>query len=316
MAGIHPRFDATIQATQDWERRRLAERLLEVRFAKDVAGLVSLQGQLGFDYLSDGQLSMWWQDIFRPFTENVRGLRKGPLMRWYNTNTFYYAPVVEERLHSDGGALEGKIDATVLASGKGRIALPDPLTFLDCCEDKRYVRREKLMLAYCDRVLGPTLRRLSKKGLSYVQFSAPALVARFRREKVGSDELSLLGEGLRSALKGTTLSSGYHTFFGDAAPYLPRLFDVIPTNDLGFDLSETDPARIDGDRKKGVIAGAADSRNSYVESPAELAKKVEVLKDRFKRVTLSPSADLQHVPRPVADEKLKNLARARRLLSG
>ena len=242
-------------------------------------------------------------------------MRKGPLVRWYNTNTFYYTPVVEERLRSDGGALDGKIDSAVLASGKGRIALPDPLTFLDCCENRHYAGREKLMLAYCDRVLGPTLRRASGLGLSYVQFSAPALVARFRQEKVGWDELRQLGEGLRSALRGTRLRSGYHTFFGDATPYLPKLFDVIPTDDLGFDLTETDPALVEGDASKGVIAGAASSRSSYVESPAELAKKVEVLKDRFRLVTLSPSADLQHVPRPVADEKLKNLSRARRLLT-
>jgi methionine synthase II (cobalamin-independent) len=314
LSGIHPRLEETIQATQDWERGRVDGRSLKRSFEGDVRKLVSLQKNLGFDYLSDGQLTTAWQDIFRPITMGVGGLKKGPLVRWFNTNTFYYVPVVDGPIETDGAFVEGKLDGAILDSGKARVCVPDPITFVEACDDRHYHSREKLIFAYCDGVLRPTLAKLSAEGAAYVQFSAPGLVARFRTEKVRKAELSLVGEGIRNAIRGTNLSTGYHTFFGDASPYLPLLFDVMPTDDIGFDLSETDPEHLQGDGK-GVIAGVANARSSYVETPRELAARVALLADKFRRITLAPSADLQYVPRSVADEKLNSLSRARRLLA-
>lgn len=287
---------------------------LKQSFGADVRKLISLQEDLGFDYLSDGQLTTTWQDIFRPITLGVKGLKKGPLVRWFNTNTFYYVPVVKGPMNTDGEFVEGKLDGAVVDSGRARVCVPDPITFAEACDDRYYHSRERLIFAYCDGVLRPTLEKLSGEGVAYVQFSAPGLVARFRTEKVGKDELSVVGEGIRSAIRGINLSTGYHTFFGDASPYLPMMFDAIPTDDIGFDLSETDAEEVQGDGK-GVIAGVANARSSYVETPRELAARVASLGDRFRRVTLAPSADLQYVPRSVADEKLRSLSRARRLLT-
>ena len=61
---------------------------LKHSFGEDVHKPIGLQESLGFDYLSDGQLTTNWQDIFRPVTLGVKGLKKGPLVRWFNTNTF------------------------------------------------------------------------------------------------------------------------------------------------------------------------------------------------------------------------------------
>ena len=259
---------------------------------------------------------MHWQDILRPFTTRVKGVKKGAMVRWFNTNTFYFTPVVDGELLSDGTAVSRTLDPSLVKSGAvTKVILPDPLTFVELAENSHYTSREGLIFAYCDNVLRPEVERLSRMGIGYVQFSAPGLVARFRGKPLPRGEVKQAGEGLRTVLKGVGVRSGYHTFFGDAAPYLPALFDLIPTDDLGFDFTETDPASL-GASGKGLIAGVADARSSYVESPAELARRMGGLGEKFRTITLAPSCDMQYVPRSVADAKLRNLATARLRLIG
>jgi methionine synthase II (cobalamin-independent) len=259
---------------------------------------------------------MHWQDLLRPLTTAVKGVKKGAMVRWFNTNTFYFTPVVDGELLSNGRAVSRTLDAPLVKSGAiTKVILPDPLTFVELAENSHYTSRERFIFAYCDNVLRPEVEHLSSMGIGYVQFSAPGLVARFRGEPVPRAELGQVGEGLRTVLKGVKVKSGYHTFFGDAAPYLPALFDLIPTDDFGFDFTETDPASL-GASREGLIAGVADARSSYVESPGELVQRMGGLGERFRRITLAPSCDLQYVPRSVADAKLRNLATARLRLVG
>ena len=259
---------------------------------------------------------MHWQDLLRPFTTGVKGVKKGAMVRWFNTNTFYFTPVVDGELLSDGGAVSRTLDPHLVKSGAiTKVILPDPLTFVELAENSHYKSRERLIFAYCDNVLRPEVEHLSSMGIGYVQFSAPSVVARFRGEPIPRGELEQAGEGIRTVLKGVSVRSAYHTFFGDAAPYLPALFDLIPSDDFGFDFTETDPSSLEASGK-GLIAGVADARSSFVEGPGEIAQRMGGLGDRFRRITLAPSCDLQYVPRGVADAKLRNLATARLRLIG
>ena len=252
-----------------------------------------------------------WQDLLRPVTLGTKGIRKGPLVRWYSTNTFYFVPVITGDILSNGAKFGGIAQRKEGESFK--VTIPDPLTFADCSDDEHYGSREKVIFAYCDGFLKPEMTRLERAGVRYVQFSAPSLVARGRNKEVPKDELRQAGEGLRSALHGTNLQSGYHTYFGDASPCFKDMLDLIPTNDIGVDLTETDASKLD-DGKKGLIAGVVDSRSSYVETVADIDRRLGSLRDKFRRVILAPSCDLQYVPRAVADIKMKNLAEAKERL--
>ncbi|MDV3276971.1 MAG: hypothetical protein LYZ69_00715 [Nitrososphaerales archaeon] len=314
LSGIHARSEKTIQATQDWERGRIGSKQLGRQFGEDVRQLIALQKTLGFEFISDGQLTTHWQDLLTPITTEAEGVKKGPLVRWFNTNTFYYVPLIESAISIDGRSFGQAVESRLLGEESSRVVLPDPLTFAECSDNKHYRSREELMFAYADDILSPILRSLESMGAGYLQLSAPSLVARFREEKPGKGELSQVAEAVRSALRHCHVRTGYHTFFGDAAGYLPFLLDSIATDDIGFDLTETDASKV-GKTSKGIVAGVANARSSYVESPGELAKRVGGLVDKTERLVLAPSCDLRYVPRLVADEKLKNLARARRALS-
>jgi 5-methyltetrahydropteroyltriglutamate--homocysteine methyltransferase len=309
LTGSHARAETTIQATQDWERGRVDTASLAAAFREDCDELVDLQRQSGADYISDGQLTTAWQDFLRPVTNGFKGLKKGAMYRWYNTNTFYYAPIVEGEISSDGHAIWKKLERRFAKTGKLRVAVPDPLTFSELAEDHFYGGKGKdaLLFAYAD-ALNAELKTLENRDVAYVQFSCPALVARFREEPVSKDRLGQLGEAIRAAKKGTSVRTGFHTFFGDASPYLPGIFDAIPTDDIGFDFSQTDPASLSA-TKKGIIAGVADARTTYLEGVDELGEKVDTIikKTGSKRITLAPTSDLRYIPRVSADEKLRRL---------
>ncbi|MDV3244194.1 MAG: hypothetical protein LYZ66_03315 [Nitrososphaerales archaeon] len=314
LTGIHSRSERTIQATQDWERQRIDSAALKRQFQDDVKDLVELQRSLSFYYFSDGQLTMAWQDLLTPITRGATGVRKGPLVRWFNTNTFYYAPLVEGPISAEGSRITGSVESKLLGQARSKVVLVDPLTFVECSDNRFYRSREELLFAYCDGLLSPTLHALQELGVRYVQFSAPSLVARFRGERWRADELSQVAEGLRGALRGTSFRTGYHTFFGDASPYLSFLLDLVPADDVGFDLTETDPSSIPS-TAKGIIAGVADARSSFIEQPLQLVAQLDGLPDKTGTLTLAPSSDLRYVPRIVADAKVKNLAKARSRLS-
>ncbi len=314
ITGLHARNESTIQATQDWERGRIGSAALSAAFRTDCDSLVALQSEVGADYISDGQLGTGWQDFLRPLTNGLHGVKKGAMVRWYNTNTFYYTPVVSGPISSKGGAVWGKLERRHVKKGRFRVAIPDPLTFSDLAEDRHYDSKEKLLFAYSD-ALRDELRSLSENGVAYVQFSSPALVARFRDRAVTKDRLGQLGEAIRSATRGVSVRTGFHTMFGDASHYVPDIFDAIPTDDIGFDFTQTDPASLSG-TKKGIIAGIADARSTYLESIEELYEKVEQVIDTTgsKTVTIAPSSDLRFIPRVSADEKLRRLGALKREL--
>jgi len=322
LTGSHARAESTIQATQDWERGRVDSASLATAFRADCDELVGLQRQVGADCISDGQLTTAWADALRPVTNGFRGLKKGAMFRWYNTNTFYFAPIIEGDISSDGLAFWKKTEKRFARTGRLRLAIPDPLTFSELAEDRRYNTkggdggRDRTLFAYAD-ALNAELRTLEKNGVSYLQFSCPALVARFREKPVSRDRLAQLGEAIRAAKRGTSIKTGFHTFFGDASPYLSDVFDLIPADDIGFDFTQTDPESLSA-TKKGIIAGVADARTTYLEGLDELAEKVRTILEKTgsRRITLAPSSDLRYIPRVSADDKLRRLGALKNELKG
>ena len=316
LTGMHARNERTIQATQDWERGRVGSPALRAAFRDDTEALVGLQREVGADYLSDGQISLGWEDFLGPFTRGFSGVRPGAMIRWYDTNTFYKTPVVDGEVSSSGRAIWRRVERRFVKGGTFRLALPDPLTLSELAEDTHYRDPDKLLFAFAD-ALNSELKTLEKNGVAYVQFSSPALVARFRGNPLPADRLKTLGEAIRASTRGTALRTGFHTFFGDASPYVPAIFDSIPTDEIGFDFTRTNPEDL-APTGKGIIAGIADARNTYLESSDELRAKVQRVAEitGSRSITLAPSCDLRYIPRVSADEKLRRLGALKTALGG
>ena len=317
LTGVHARNESTIQATQDWERGRIDSLLLRAAFKDDTESLVRLQQEVGTDYISDGQITIAWQDFLRPITSGFSGVKKGAMVRWYNTNTFYQTPIVSGEIGSSGHGIWAKIERRFVRRGKFRIALPDPLTFSELAEDTHYHNPEKVLFAYAEALNGE-IKTLEKNGVDYVQFSSPALVARFTGGPLQKDRLSQLGEAIRTCTRGTSLHTGFQTFFGDALALPTRDFYAISLRTISDSTSPRPTPRPSRAPRRGSSPASQTRWSTYLESVEELREKVEQVVDRTgsPSITLAPSSDLRYIPRVSADEKLKRLGALKRALRG
>ena len=75
LTGLHARNEKTIQATQDWERSRINDEKLKATFDKDCDSIVELQRHVGAEYVTDGQITLAWQDLVPPDQRGLRGAR-------------------------------------------------------------------------------------------------------------------------------------------------------------------------------------------------------------------------------------------------
>jgi hypothetical protein len=63
------------------------------------------------------------------------------MVRWFNTNTFFYTPVVKGAISSDGTVLSRAVEKRFANKVSPlKIVLPDPLTFAELAEETEAVR--------------------------------------------------------------------------------------------------------------------------------------------------------------------------------
>jgi|YelNatPaOPRAMG01_1025707.scaffolds.fasta_scaffold00215_15 methionine synthase II (cobalamin-independent) len=95
-----PEANKLIEATRAYERGAITKKLLEKAFKEATTEIVGFQESVGFSYITDGMLK--WQDLLRPFTENLNGVKTGSLARWFNNNMFYRTSLIAraQRLRS------------------------------------------------------------------------------------------------------------------------------------------------------------------------------------------------------------------------
>ena len=309
LTGIFPRSEELIAATRAFERRRTDRGALDRLFDEATQRLVALQVEHGLDYVTDGLLR--WQDLLRPLADELPGVHAGPVTRWFDNNSFYRRPVIDAPLRPRGDAVLRWTGRRALDGRPWKAILPSPWTLAALAEDRVYGDPAALLRDVAE-VLRAEAVGLAQAGCVYIQFSEPVLVARPREGAA-----ALAREALARVTAGLGVRTGLYTFFGNAAPLLPELFD-FPVDEVGFDLFATDTDRLAGRAGgKGVLIGALDGRNSLLEDARETAETVRRVADRVgaEQVAVVPSCDLEFLPDEVAVAKVRRLAEVKRLLT-
>lgn len=303
--GAFPRSEELVAATRDADRGRRPASAVEAQRDRDRAGFLALQDAAGLDYRSAGWLS--WADLFRPLVGACPGLVTGPLTRWFDTNTFFRAPVVVGPLE-----LDRKVFAAGLAAERGESQvglLPGPYTFARLAEAD--ADRDALMPRLARDLLRPAAEELRDSGVVLLHLQEPALVTR-PFDPAGWPRLA---EAVRLITDGLGIRVVLHTFYGDAGPILDRLRE-LPVDAIGVDLVETDLASLRGPWPTGLLAGCLDGRSSRLEPAAgtvALARRIVELAQP-PVLLLSSGGDLELLPRSVAEEKVRVLGAATRRL--
>jgi len=308
--GIFPRPKEVIDVTRNYDRRRTGERELEKTFEKATLRIINTQLSAGFSYVTDGMLK--WQDPLRPFTENLSGVKMGSLARWFNNNMFYRKPLIVDDLSRNKNIVK---EITYLkhlpASLPWKTILPAPYTFAQLSENHYYRNRTELMFRYA-KILREEIESLTKLGFKYVQLSDPALVYRPTALSTTREDLDVIGEALRIAVKGVSIKTCLQTFFGDFSQILPEALD-FPIDHFGIDLYETNVEKLKEYRfDKGVALGLVNSRSSLVESEDELVKVAKEIIESIRcpklgELFVCPNCDLEFLPWERAEKKMEVL---------
>ncbi len=155
--------------------------------------------------------------------------------------------------------------------------------------------------ALAETLLAPQVEAWAAAGCALVVLAEPFLP----REPQRIDELLAALERLPGHVP-----CALQLPFADAAPLLAPLADAR-VDAVGVDLHATTLEAVPEGYPKPVLAGVVDATGSLLEEPLALAGTVRALRERCPAgVALTPNGDLQHVPEPIAREKLRPRARA------
>jgi 5-methyltetrahydropteroyltriglutamate--homocysteine methyltransferase len=307
VTGMLPRPSRLIEKTRAYERSGISGKQLEESFAKYTDTVIKAQFSVGLNYITDGMLR--WQDLLRPFTENLKGITVGSLTRWFNNNTFYRKPVI-----TDSVKLEKEIVKNITYLDKlpknllWKAILPAPYTFVCLSENQYYKDEAEFMFKFAE-IINEEIKNLAEAGFSYIQLSDPALVYEPLAPNFREDKLSLVKDVLEIAVKGTSVKTCLQTFFGDFSKILPEALN-FPVDHLGIDLYETNSEKLkEYTFEKGVALGVVDSRSSFVEKPDELvvvAKELveSIYRSNMGEVFVCPNCDLDFLPWQRAKQKM------------
>lgn len=292
LTGAFPHSEELVKAFRERARGRITAEELRSAVESDLSALLALQRDCGFGQLTDGLLE--WGDLLRPFS-SLGGIERGSLTRWFNNNTFYWAPKVTGRVEWKQSVLRGLVDRRA-----NNVIVPGPYTFSRLSENVFYRERDGLMLDFAKALN----RELRGANAEHVQLSEPSLVFR----PPGKDGLESAKEAVEIALKGVKAETLLHTYFGSIAPIYPSILE-FPVDFIGVDFFETDVKSLEGPFTRGLACGAVNARNAVIESPGDIADSLRLAEAlEPKDALLCPNAALDLRPRAVAEKKMASMA--------
>lgn len=327
LMGKLPRADSTWDAV----KRQLTEPSdtnragLEQAYSDDTKTLIALQEEADLTTLVDGSLS--WDDLLKPYTERLVGVKAGGIERWYETNTFYYTPIVTERVYSDGLVLPKYVRSSLLkATGKPwAVTMISPYTYSRLAKNRHYQSPDELMFDVAE-VQARDLKALSQEGCSLVEIveTEPAVRGSLNLP-FSSDELEQWSEAIRRVVGGCEASTALFVCYGNAFELVPDLFD-FPVDFVGFDLARTSLRGLtEYDATKGLMLGSLYSDISLPASmtdqePNQIAQQVNTILEpieEVREVYVTPNHELSTVStRMEAELRVRNLGHALKILRG
>lgn len=164
LRNIKNRFDKGKASAED----------LEQAYITTIERVVKYQNDAGLDLVTDGQIR--WDDPLVKFTDGVKNLSRGGLLRYFDNNTYYRRSIVEGELKFEKSVF---LDDYKLSAGNSKApmkaVMPAPYTFSTMLEDNYYYDQQRLIEALCD-VLRGEIEALESAGCKVIQFEDPVLL--------------------------------------------------------------------------------------------------------------------------------------------
>ncbi len=284
----------------------LTDRDLDAVYDNVTRGAIGELEAAGIDVINDGQIR--WDDLLAPFASAWKGVKRGPLERFYDNNTYFRQPTIEGPISSDGRTLVKAFRyAKSVATRELKAAVAGPITFATLAIDKHYRSLEDRVLAVADAIAAE-VTGLGAAGATLVDVEDPGLV-------FDPQHIELAREAYRRiAAAGVPIAIQSYFFPSD------RIIETLasfPVAQVGVDVRSRDTTvlrRLDVFKGKTVVLGIVDARNTRLETASEVGKLAE---EALKLVPneslwLAPTTGLEYLPHDVATKKLAALAEAAR----
>lgn len=308
--GIQPHSTYLEDAHRGVEKGRVSE--YEYAFAQQrERGYFTKQQEVnGFTLVEDGKYN--WQDIFRPIVDSSTGLECGELKRWFETNSFYRQPVINEKPRFNSNEFGSYIP--FIGEQNQKVTLPSPFTFAKLSQHDSSQSFGQTLEAVTELISNVASYADSKSNVKAIQFNEP--YAAYFGFSNGEEHLfeKALKEVSRKLKPETKLF--VHFYFGDGAPLLKSLEEKdIRVDAYGVDFERTNFEDLPTNTSKNLIAGVVDSENSQVEDISELQKLTDGIRRHSNPSTLyiTHNADMEFDSVEISEKKIKVLGELAKL---
>ncbi len=310
VVGSYPRFPEAQEALEKRRRGLIDERTFREMCKVAIRKVVEDYISAGIDLISDGEQTR--EDMVVHFTERMNGYKLGDWVRIFD-NVYFRKPIVVSKVeYREQMIIEDWEYAQSLSQGRPvKFIITGPYTIVDWSFNLYYRDRRELIIDVA-KVLRKEIEEAVKRGAKFVQIDEPALSTRPLPE-----EAELLKEALKEMLHGLDCKKIVHICFGRIEKIIPYILDYpVDQFDLEFKNSNFRllPYLKEYGYNKELGFGVVDVHTLRVETVEEIKKAVyELLKLDIigpEKIYLDPDCGLKRLPREVALEKLRNIAKA------
>ncbi len=265
--------------------------------------LVDWQIEAGLDRIVEGQ-GRWDDMLAHPLSVHENVETRG-IVRYYDNNNFYREPVVRGELSADGD-----VAAELSASDATQAVLPGPYSLSALATDEHYGDEAAFLGAVSEFLAGEVEGFPPVETLFLLE---PSLVTDAPDD--GIDERA--SEAIDTVASATDADVVVHTYWGSIPekPYA-HLMDA-DVDAIGFDFVSDHEGSVYNVQEYGtkddIALGVVDGQNTLVETPEEIAERVEWVHEQipaegFETVYVSSNTELFYLPTNRAEEKLGALA--------
>ena len=260
----------------------------------------------GLDRVSEGQLR--WDDMLaHPLTVHENVETRG-IVRYYDNNNFYREPVVSGELTYDGD-VAAELDAAPAAD---QAVLPGPYSLSELATDEHYGDEAAFLDAVAAFLAGEAEGFPDVETLFLLE---PSLVT----DPPSDGEDARASAAIDRVADAVDAEVVVHTYWG-AIPEKPyaHLMDA-DVDAIGFDFVADHEENVyniqEYGTKDSVALGVVDGKNTLVETPAEIADRVEWVRENapaqeFETVYATANTELFYLPVNKFEAKLESLAAA------
>ncbi|RLF99743.1 MAG: hypothetical protein DRN49_03945 [Thaumarchaeota archaeon] len=317
ICGSFPRPPELRKAINEFREGKIGRGEFEERYRSSFRMVVRLQEDSGLNLLTSGLLL--WDDLLRPFAENLAGIRLGRLLRFFDNNFYYRCPVIVDQIKWMRPIILDEVRSLSEVTSKAvKAIIPGPYTFLKLSEDRFYGSRDRLADDLI-QVLEREIESLSDLA-DFIQIDEPSLVD----PELGEDDRKWGVEVVNRLLEAVSVPRDRFL----VATYFnldPGSYSILLGVEAGLhlDLSSArdaeDVLRREGYSGDLLSLGVVDSRSIFPEKPEDITGRVEKILEgvSVNALIISTSSWLDYIPFENAVEKLKILGEVlRRLEAG